>query len=144
MKRTRRTRYIISGLLLIALPILLAQVLLKKDAAPIVKKKSVPNTPREANPLLQELLNDYDKEIIALATEANTPGAAIAVVHDSTIVFLKPYGVKKAGGSDSIDVNTVFRLASVSKCFASFLAGILVEDTVFSWDDPVINYVPKF
>ena len=144
MKRTRRTRYIISGLLLIALPILLAQVLLKKDAAPIVKKKSVPNTPREANPLLQELLNDYDKEIIALATEANTPGAAIAVVHDSTIVFLKPYGVKKAGGSDSIDVNTVFRLASVSKCFAAFLAGILVEDTVFSWDDPVINYLPNF
>ena len=67
MKRTRRTRYIISGLLLIALPILLAQVLLKKDAAPIVKRKSVPNTPREINPLLQELLNDYDKEIIGSA-----------------------------------------------------------------------------
>ncbi len=52
--------------------------------------------------------------------------------------------MKKAGGSDSVDVNTVFRLASVSKCFASFLAGILVEDTVFSWDDPVINYLPNF
>ena len=97
MKRTRRTRYIISGLLLIALPILLAQVLLKKDAAPIVKKKSAPSPPKETNPLLQELLNDYDKEIIALAQEASTPGAAIAVVHDSTIVFLKAYGVKKAG-----------------------------------------------
>src|SRR5687768_8525542 len=144
MRRKRRTRYIISGLLLIALPILLAQFLLKKDAAPIVKKKSLPNTPREINPLLLELLNDYNKEILTLSQEANTPGAAIAVVHDSTIVFLKPYGVKKAGGSDSIDVNTVFRIASVSKCFAAFLAGILVEDTVFSWDDPVIGYVPNF
>ena len=112
--------------------------------APIVKKKSAPSPPKEANPRLQELLNDYDKEIIALAQEASTPGAAVAVVHDSTIVFLKPYGVKKAGDSDSVDVNTVFRIASVSKCFASFLTGILVEDTVFSWDDRVIDYVPNF
>ncbi|HEX6223397.1 MAG TPA: serine hydrolase domain-containing protein, partial [Chryseolinea sp.] len=144
MKRNRRTRFIISALLLIALPILLAQFLLKKDAAPIVKKTLAPTRPKELNPLLQQLLSDYEKEIITMAQDANTPGAAIAVVHDSTIVFLKAYGVKKAGGSDSIDVNTVFRIASVSKCFASFLTGILVEDTVFSWDDRVVDYVPNF
>ena len=43
-----------------------------------------------------------------------------------------------------MDVNTVFRIASVSKCFAAFLTGILVEDSVFSWDNHVIDYVPKF
>lgn len=140
----RRTRYIISGLLLIALPILLAQVLMKKNEPEIVKKIEPPPLPRKANPLLQQLLVDYDKEIVSLIQEANTPGAAIAVVHDSTIVFLKPYGVKKAGESDSVDVNTVFRIASVSKCFAAFLTGILVEDSVFSWDNYVIDYVPNF
>jgi beta-lactamase class C len=140
----RRTRYIISGLLLIVLPILLAQVLMKKTEPEIAKKIAPPPLPKKVNPLLQELLVDYDKEIIALTQEANTPGAAIAVVQDSSIVFLKPYGVKKAGSSDPVDVNTVFRIASVSKCFAAFLTGILVEDSVFSWDNHVIDYVPNF
>lgn len=140
----RRTRYIISGLLLIALPILLAQVLMKKEEPAIIKKPSPPNVPRKVNPLLQQLLDDYDQKIHSLSQEASTPGAAIAVVHDSSIVFLKPYGVKKAGTSDSVDVNTVFRIASVSKCFAAFLTGILVEDSVFSWENHVTSYVPRF
>lgn len=144
MRKKRKTRYIILGLLLIALPILLAQVLMKEKEPVVTVKKSAPLPPREINPFLQELLNDYDKEITALAREANTPGAAIAVVQDSSIVFLKPYGVKKAGTTDSIDVNTVFRIASVSKCFAAFLTGILVEDSIFAWDNQVTTYVPKF
>jgi len=109
-----------------------------------IKKKSAAKIPKKINPRLQELLNDYDKEIQNLALEASTPGAAIAIIQDSTIVFLKPYGVKKAGGSDSIDVNTVFRIASVSKCYAAFLTGILVQDTILSWDSRVIDFVPNF
>jgi beta-lactamase class C len=140
----RRTRFIILILLLIALPILLAQVFLKKDDAVAMKETPAPAPPKKINPLLQQLLNDYDNEITNLSREANTPGAAVVVIQDSTIVFLKAYGVKTAGTSDSIDVNTVFRIASVSKCFAAFLAGILVEDSVLSWDNPVVSYVPNF
>jgi beta-lactamase class C len=139
----RRTRYIISGLLFITLSVLLAQFLMKKDTV-AAKKPSAPKAPKKINPLLQQLLNDYDDEINTLAQEASTPGAAIAVVQDSSIVFLKPYGVKEAGTSDSIDVNTVFRIASVSKCFAAFLTGILVEDSLFSWDNRVVDFVPEF
>lgn len=129
---------------MIALPILLAQVLMKKEESVIVKKSPALTVPKKANPRLQELLVDYDQKIFALSQEANTPGAAIAVVHDSSIVFLKPYGVKRAGSPDSVDVHTVFRIASVSKCFAAFLTGILVEDGVFSWEDRVTAFVPNF
>ncbi|WP_276372507.1 serine hydrolase domain-containing protein [Chryseolinea sp. H1M3-3] len=117
---------------------------MKENKTATVKKKIAPTPPKKANPLLQELLQDYNKEINSLALETNTPGAAIAVVHDSSIVFLKSYGVKRAGSTDSVDVNTVFRIASVSKCFAAFLTGILVEDSVLSWDNHVIDYVPNF
>jgi beta-lactamase class C len=111
---------------------------------PVPVKKLIAPKPRRVNPRLQELLNDYDKEITSLAQSTNIPGAAVAVVHDSSIVFLKPYGVKRAGTTDSVDVNTVFRIASVSKCFAAFLTGILVEDSILSWDTRVIDYVPDF
>ena len=140
----RRTRYIILALLLVALPILLSQVLRQKEEATVTVDAATPKPPRKANPLLQELINQYDQEIQDLSKEANTPGAAVAIVHDSTIVFLKPYGVKKAGTSDSIDVNTVFRIASVSKCFAAFLTGTLVEDSIVGWDNHVVDYVPNF
>src|SRR5687767_13831338 len=109
----RRIRYIILGLLLIALSVFLAQFLMKEETV-AAKTTTTPRPPKKINPLLLELLNDYDKEITDLAQEANTPGAAIAVVQDSSIVFIKPYGVKNAGTTDSIDVNTVFRIASVS------------------------------
>ena len=66
------------------------------------------------------------------------------MVYDSTIVYLNGFGLKSTLGSDSVDVNTVFRIASVSKCFASFLTGILVEDTVLSWNDSIVQYLPKF
>jgi beta-lactamase class C len=140
----KRVKYIISGILLIALPILLTQVMMRKTEVTTQQKKKIPSPPKKINPRLLELLTDYEKEIDQLAEESSTPGAAIAVVQDSTIVYLKPFGVKKAGSSDPVDANTVFRIASVSKCFASFLTGILIEDSVLSWDDHVTHYLPKF
>ncbi|RAV99881.1 serine hydrolase domain-containing protein [Pseudochryseolinea flava] len=99
---------------------------------------------RPVNPVLGRLIQDYQKEFSSLMQIAHTPGAAIAIVKDSTILFIRGYGVKQIGTRDSINEHTVFRLGSVSKPFASFLAGILVQDSVLSWSDPVTNYVPSF
>lgn len=138
-------RYLGIGLLLAAL-LLLAQMMLrdKKEVIASTPKKSnaVPSLP--ANPQLQQFLANYEKEIETLIKASNTPGAAIAVVKDSTIVYMRGFGVKKVGGVDSVDSNTVFRIASVSKCFASFLTGILVADSVLTWNDQVVQYMPSF
>jgi beta-lactamase class C len=40
--------------------------------------------------------------------------------------------------------DTVFRLASLSKAFASALAGILVDEGMLSWDTHVANVLPSF
>jgi beta-lactamase class C len=57
---------------------------------------------------------------------------------------MKGFGVREIGKKDPVDVNTVFRIASVSKCFASFLTGVLVEEKKLAWDDRVVKYVPGF
>ncbi|MFZ6013753.1 MAG: serine hydrolase domain-containing protein, partial [Bacteroidota bacterium] len=97
-----------------------------------------------SNPYLDTLLLQYESEIQALLNMSATPGAAVAIVKDSSIVFLKGFGVKAVDTNDSVDANTVFRLASVSKCFASFLTGILIEDSLMTWGDPVVSYLPDF
>ena len=133
----------IIGLFVIIVPILIGQVMTQKKPASALPKRTIPRK-KIINPYLEQLLGDYEERLMVLSDEAHTPGAAIAVVYDSTIVYLKALGVKSLSGPDSVDVNTVFRLASVSKCFASFLTGVLVQDSLLHWNDTIVSYLPHF
>lgn len=97
-----------------------------------------------SNPHLQGVLDSYHEFISNAIARGMAPGAAVAIVHDTSVIFLKGFGLKQSGTTDSIDVHTVFRLGSVSKCFASVLAGTLVSDQLIGWDDPVLKYYPQF
>jgi len=106
------------------------------------------------NPYEQQFVAALEDTLQQLFETSRVPGAGIAVVKDSTPILIKGYGVRSIRRSglvepdsvefNSIDINTVFRLASVSKGFASVLAGTLVADSLLSWDDPVVDYVPSF
>jgi beta-lactamase class C len=96
------------------------------------------------NPYVEKLLADYESEMVDLLNKTKTPGLAIAIVQDSTILYLRGFGTREVGTTDSVDTNTVFRLASVSKCFAPVLTGLLVEDSLLSWNDPVVRHIPDF
>ncbi|HZX72779.1 MAG TPA: serine hydrolase domain-containing protein, partial [Cyclobacteriaceae bacterium] len=98
----------------------------------------------DPNPHTQKMLIDFEKFVNQSIATGQSPGAAVAVVKDTSLIYLKGFGVKQAGTENNIDVNTVFRLGSVSKSFAAVLTGTLVNDHVFSWDDPVMRYLPDF
>src|SRR5687768_4938621 len=61
------------------------------------------------NPHIMKMIADYEDEIYALMDRSGTPGAAIAIVKDSTIVYLKGFGVKSSDSRDTINAHTVFR-----------------------------------
>ena len=141
----KRKQYIFLAVILLALPLVLVQMLVSKKVEAVVNPSITPPALKpDPNPFITELLAEYEKQLDSLADQSHTPGAAIAIVYDSTIIFMKGLGVRKVGTHDVVDVHTVFRLASVSKCFASFLTGILVEDSVLSWHDHVTQYLPGF
>ena len=96
------------------------------------------------NPYVEKLLEEYEGEMLDLFQKTKTPGLAIAIVQDSTILFMKGFGLREVGTRDSVDEHTVFRLASVSKCFAPLLTGLLVEDGILQWDDRVIDHYYDF
>jgi len=99
---------------------------------------SVQNEPMP--PAVKEYLNFLETRL----DSANNIGAAIAIVNKDRILLLKTFGVKKACIDDSIDIHTVFRLASVSKGFSGILACILEEEEIFSLQDKVITFLPDF
>ena len=99
---------------------------------------------REVNPHMEELLSAYETTIRKLQRQTRAPGVAIVVVQDTTVIYMKEFGVREVGKPDTIDDNTIFRLASVSKTFAPVLTGLLVEDGILHWDDPITKYLPDF
>lgn len=98
----------------------------------------------DPNPHMQKVVLDYEEFIERAIKKGIAPGAAVAIIRDTSIVFLKGFGLRQTGTADYIDVNTVFRLGSVSKCFSSILAGTLVSDHLINWDDLIIKYIPEF
>ncbi len=102
----------------------------------------------EADDLLRvmpdTLALQYEKYFVERMEESATPGAAVTVIRNGRTVLMKGYGVRKEGSSDSVNINTVFRIGSVSKGFASVLTGILVHDSVLGWDDRIIKHVSDF
>ena len=113
-----------SGWLSIAIPVLLGLFFTLQVSA--AGHSSI------ADPRLQEF-EDYLSENVL----PNVPGAAVVVVADGKVQLLLPYGIRKEGNSAPINADTVFRLASVSKTFASAATGLLVHDNQLRWDTTV-------
>lgn len=139
----KKRYYILIVSLLVLLPILVAQMFMKENAPDIMPFQQKVSAP-VVNPHLKEVLDEFEMQLEVLQLIRRTPGAAIAIVKDSSIIYLKTFGVKEFGTHDSINAHTVFRLASVSKSFASFLTGIMVEDSLLRWDDPIVSLLPEF
>lgn len=142
-KKYSKTKLILGVLSLVFLSALLIN-LMEGPNARLARVKVVLPEKLEPNPYVESLLTDYENEIRDLMARTRTPGLAIVIVQDTTVIYMKGFGVREIGKSDPVDSHSVFRLASVSKCFAPILTGLLVQDGILSWNDPVVRYVPTF
>jgi len=93
---------------------------------------------------IEEVIQEYDSLISAEIKASGTIGAAVAITYKNQVVLMKCFGVKKSGTKDSIDENTIFRLASVSKPISGVLAGMLANENIIGLDDKVTEYIPDF
>ncbi|HEX3968097.1 MAG TPA: sodium/solute symporter, partial [Edaphobacter sp.] len=83
------------------------------------------------------------------------PGAVALINHDGKTVFEQAYGVRKYAGEPGLDgkpsaaepmtVDTIFDMASLTKCLATATAVMqLVEKGKIDVDAPVVKYLPEF
>ena len=71
-------------------------------------------------------------------------GAAVVVVRDDKVVYLKGHGVRRLGGDERVTADTVFAIASCSKPFTAALVAQLVADGKLKWDDRVSDHLDLF
>ena len=88
-----------------------------------------------------EGLNSY---ILKAMKEWETPGLALAIVKNDTVVFIKGYGVTKMGETTPVSPKTVFAIASTTKAMTVACLGMLVDEGKIKWDDPVTKHIPWF
>jgi beta-lactamase class C len=79
-----------------------------------------------------------------LEQSGQVSGLAAAVVKGDKVLLQRGIGYADATRALPVTPDTVFRLASLSKAFASALAAILVDDGMLSWDTHVASVLPTF
>jgi beta-lactamase class C len=71
-------------------------------------------------------------------------GSAIAVIKEDSVIYLNGFGKRSISEPHPVTTETVFRIGSVSKGFGGILAGMLVQDQIIRWDEPVYEHLPEF
>ena len=123
-----------------ALRRLLALALLISACTARAQSPTTASTPASIAPLIPKL-EDY---VVKGMQKTGVPGVAVAIVYQDKVVYLKGFGVRKAGESAPVDADTVFQLASVSKSIASTVVAVLVSQHKVSWDDKIADIDPDF
>lgn len=84
---------------------------------------------------VDELFSEWDKW--------DSPGAALAVIKDGSIIYKRGYGCAHLEYNIPITPSTIFHVASVSKQFTAFAITMLAEEEKLSLDDDICKYLPE-
>jgi len=95
-------------------------------------------------PTLDERLERLAEEIERNRVAHHVPGCAIAVVKGDEVIFAQGFGLADIENEVPATSETRFFIGSVTKSFTATLLGMLVDDGLISWDDPVERHLPYF
>jgi CubicO group peptidase (beta-lactamase class C family) len=71
------------------------------------------------------------------------PGAVTAILHRNQLVHFEAHGYLDAALSQPMTKDALFRLASMTKPLVTTVAMMMVEQGVFSLQDPIIRWLPE-
>jgi CubicO group peptidase (beta-lactamase class C family) len=72
-----------------------------------------------------------------------TPGLGVAVVRDTSVVYVGGFGYADAEKRRPFDAQTPFYIASTTKAFTGLAAALLADSGRWSLDAPLSRYVPS-
>lgn len=136
MPGTLRHLHLASLRLLLLATLLFASVAARGDELP-------KGDPRAAG-FSPERLGEIEKAIAAAVEKRQIAGASALVLHDGKVIYRTNVGRRDVEHNLSIENDTIFRIASMSKPSTSAAIMILVDDGKLSVDDPLSEFIPEF
>ena len=131
----------------------------KRNVSKVAARKPLPGTraryalpviaipvadPRAVSHDAPAIAREFDGWLDEVDHSGGIAGLAAAVVKDDKVLLERGIGAADWSSGEPVTVDTVFRLASLSKAFAAALTGILVEDGRLHWDTKVADALPSF
>ncbi|WBL76058.1 serine hydrolase [Bradyrhizobium xenonodulans] len=93
---------------------------------------------------LASLIPDIDR----LAAEAmavwKVPGAALAIVRNGRVPFMRAYGQRDVEANLPMTPRTQFVICSITKSFTATAIALLHNEGLLDWSKPVRDYLPEF
>jgi len=83
-----------------------------------------------------------DEIVSDVMERTGIPGVAVGIVAEDQVVLTEGWGVREEGKPDTVDDETVFQLASLSKPLSSTVVAGLVGEGALDWDTPVSEIDP--
>jgi beta-lactamase class C len=93
---------------------------------------------------IHDALTDYNRWLNRVALNDDVAGLATAVVVGDRVAYERTLGYADARSGELVKPTTVFRLASLSKAFATAMTGLLVSSGRLSWDTRLVDVLPFF
>ncbi len=122
------------------MPVQTASPATARPPAAAVASRSVTLPPAR----LQATLSDYKRWLDIVAERNDVAGLATAVVVKDKVVFEHTIGYADVASRQPVVPDTVFRLASLSKAFATAITGLMVDGGALSWNTRLVDVLPYF
>ena len=119
---------------------LCAALSLAACAQPLTRSPSNPSDVGMSADRLDLMTSAFNQEIANKAL----PGVTVVVARKGKVVYSKAFGLRDPARPDAMEVNSIFRIYSMTKPMASVAAMILVEEGKLQLFDPVAKHLPAF
>jgi CubicO group peptidase (beta-lactamase class C family) len=91
-----------------------------------------------------ERYSQLDTVIEEIMSRWDIPGMGIGIVQDGEIVYVRGFGVQSLATGVPVNVDSIFGVASISKCFVASAIMQLVEQGKIKLNMPLVEYLPDF
>lgn len=92
----------------------------------------------------QAELTEIKSQMQAAVDSGHLPGAILLVGNDKGVGVLLTAGTQGPDDITPVNLDTIFRIYSMTKTVAAVTAMSMVEDGLLKLDDPVSKYIPEF
>lgn len=99
--------------------------------------------PGQPDPDKDARVRAFDRFVKDRVAEGDFVGIAVAIVDKGHLSLVRGYGRRSQNDGGQIDDQTVFRIASLSKGFASTVTGLMVKEHFVDWSTPMRQVLPK-
>lgn len=92
------------------------------------------------NTFFEALVPHLERQIPNWMREAAVPGVGISIINDAKVAWRRGFGVRDRASETSVDADTMFEAASMSKPVFAFVVMKLCETGLMNLDTPLTHY----